>query len=314
MDIDFLDVRREIQRSSISYSVNRVNASIFLPRQTGILELFEALLQKGFNSRNGQRPINGQFARSRKFTKENYESIILYDRTNPLSILPGAQIVLLQPCAEFLEEIKSILLAISGLRYNLCRVELAIDFYPFSYLLKEFFDYFLVLKWSRAKLKKWYEEDGFPTSYVGQSGHHKICAAYGDIDEDDNSLLRVEIRLFTPTIKSRSLDLVPNAYNNIDLSKILSFKYFDRRAALKTVENYLKRNNFPDKDIYFLKRMLLPPTLSKSPIMDIKYHIRNRKVRFINIYRHIKPINELDFFISQLGSVNFLPNAHSNSI
>ena len=240
MYMDFQVIKYVILSSSIFYSLDRINASIFLPRQKEILELFEVLLQKGFNQRNDQRPNRGQYARSRNFKKDNFELIILYDRTNPLPILPCAQIVLLQPCAEFLEEIKSVLLAVDGLKYNLCRVELAIDFYPYSYLLKEFFDYFLVLKWSRSNLIEWGREIGVSTSYIGEPGQPKICTNYRDIDEDDNSLLRVEIRFFTPAINARSLDFSPNTYNDFDLSNIISFRYFDRTSALKNCSELSK--------------------------------------------------------------------------
>ena len=314
-----------ISKISINTHVDRLNFSCFYHLEEAVQWVFQALDNKlhGYSCTKDGFVQKGIYTRKRIYihNKKAIKITILYKRRNPKEpYLPAFTIILDDP------DIGSI-----NWLYNYCDsseftttlsyVELAIDYSPPVSMLKEYFSRNLVLKnhrgscqfvdGSTGKNKKdkpviiySKDVDDGDSFYIGHKKKNSKSIVLYPKEIDDDNVLRLEFRLKRNFLKriGVELDCFINI-NNIDLSKLVSFKKLNHDKLIKYIEWKLKKVNGNDRQL--IKEVRKFTKIGNVAMKQIKYLKQNGyKSNYQRFFEDITDVN--DAFYGRLKGAKFI--------
>lgn len=251
------------------------------------------------------------FQRQAKFEFDGSELRVLYGKVKNIAYLPNVQIQIHDVSLKGLQLLKKLEGLISG-KVTISHIELALDFFPKSESLREFFQKYLFVKYQQQPDQKFIRSDNGMTSYIGNKKKHSKSLIIYDktIDnendsKEDKDILRLELRLNRRAIKNLKLKLLPASFKNFDMTKFVQLRKWD---LVKFME--WRYRNF--KELTFRQKLLLmfdPSTLYfhsysvRTQITGIKNGHPNEKniLRFFPVMKR-----ETELLSEHISAVEFV--------
>lgn len=237
-------------------------------------------------------------------SEKDIKITILY---NPLrSYYPNMRIILDNPDITTIDWFDAVCNAF-GFTTKLSYVELAIDFSPFDYFLKEYFCHNMFLKYHRGTCCTVGGE--FGSYYIGNRNINSKSVILYSKEIDTDNVLRLEFRLNRSFLKRHKLELdCFERINNIKLPDLISFKELNREKLLKHLmwRNKSRLSEFDDldKDL-FIGQLRHFPNAYGGVVDEISYM---KKIPYLNncqrFFEEITVANS--FLFERLKDVKFI--------
>jgi hypothetical protein len=232
-NIDFLYI---LSNSNLNPHIDRIyfscNSEIVKP----VEKLVSILEENNYECKRGYFAKGRVYKRIRIFESSitGIKISILYGRNKESAFYPCIGITIHKPDLKTVNWFDTICNSL-GFETTLSHVELALDIYPYSYNLKEFFQNHLVLKYHRGDSCYFYGDDDI-SYYIGNKRKNtKSAIIYArPKDKIEKDLLRVELRFSRKFLKSREINLDSfEKINDLDLTKLISFKELNQQKLTK---------------------------------------------------------------------------------
>jgi|APSaa5957512535_1039671.scaffolds.fasta_scaffold121985_1 hypothetical protein len=229
---DFLYILSE---STIKPHIDRIYFSCRIESDKPETKLFSILKENNYKCKTDKHAKSKTYRRIRTFKSSlsNVSISILYDRREYFNCRPSLGINIYKPDLKTVDWLDSICNSL-GLETTLSQVELALDISPYSYNLKKFFNNHLVLKYNRGESCFYGENE--ETQYIGNKWKNtKSAIIYArPKDSIEKDLLRVEFRFNRKFLISKEINLDSlEKINNLDLTKLMSFKELNKQKLAK---------------------------------------------------------------------------------
>ncbi len=303
-DNTFLSI---ISNISIKTHVDRIYFHCFSEIKNPHKLLFKALKDYGYISKKCKSIKRDIFKRRRVYihSEKNIKITILY---NPLrSYYPNMRIILDDPDIHTIDWFDGVCNSF-GFTTKLSYVELAIDFSPFDFFLKEYLCRNIFLKYHRGTCCS--VGGGLNGSFYfgNKSKNSKSVILYSKQIDMDN-VLRLEFRFNRKFIRKLGLELDGfEKINDIDISRLVSFKRLNRDYLLKHLlwKHKSKLLKYDDIDRCLLINQLRQVPNAYGGVADEMAYMK--KIRYINNHQRffddMPEVNEALF--RRIGKVKFI--------
>ncbi len=285
-----------LNNSSINTHTDRIIFNCYSDIKDPYKLLFKALNDHNYISKKDKLIKRDIYKRRRVYIHSDKEIkiTILYKRKHSCpSYYPHFRIILDNPDLSTIDWFDVICNSF-GFTTKLSYVELAIDYSPFDYFFKEYLCCNMFLKHHRGTCCVVGGE--FGSFYIGNKSKNSKSVILYSKEIDNDKVLRKEFRLNRAFLKRIELELdCFEKINDIDLSRLVSFKQLNREKLLKHLiwKNRLKLSEYNDDDKSLLIRQLGHIPSTANIVMDQ-----------ISCMKIIPYINNSQRFFEDMAEVN----------